>query len=251
MKNLMKFIFKPKNDNSKVDSKKGKVAKNTKIIDNLRALYHSNSEFIENILHLRLFKTGMYYEKEMKHFSILQISKELNLEFFMLRDVTSHSFENGEFKFELKMGGFLSLPVEIPFPELFNTLISECNSPENVEDMYDKMYKSKNSRLIKLAEEFKNKEIELSSELFNFIKRKECDTKFDWKLDDLLNGNWNYNLLALNENVWEKAFESEYLNQLFENEKSEFALINANKSHKIGYANHLNKMYNINNEKLK
>lgn len=251
MKNLMKFIFKTKNDKNKANNMEKEEFKNTEISDNLRSLYQSNPEFIKNILHLRLFKTGMYYEKKMKHFSRLKISKELNLEFFMLRDVTSYSIENGDFKFELKKGGFLSMPVDIPFPELFNTLISKCNSPNNVEDMYDKMYQSKNARLIKLAEEFKTKEIELSSELFDFIKRKECDTEFNWKLVDLLNGNWNYNLLALNKTVWKKAFESDYLDELFENEKSEFETINANKLHENDYENHLNKIDNLINQKFK
>ena len=142
------------------------------------------------------------------------------------------------------------MPDRIPFPLLFNELIRTCFSGNDIEDMYDRIYKSENAMLIKLAEQFKDKDITISSELFEFIKRKECNTYHNWKINELLTGNWNYTLLALNKGVWENAFDKDYLNNLFQKEKEELDKIDEGKLYGNGYPNYIIRVDSLIQEKF-
>lgn len=199
-------------------------------MDTIRSLYKTNPEFVRDILHLHFFNTWEYHSKRMNAFGKLRISSKLKIQLqVMLKHVTSYTtMDNGNYKFETKTS-FIGMPVPIPFPPLFNSLIHECYTAEDIVDMYNKMYKSKKPILVHLAEEFKNEDISLSKELFDFIKRKECDTMKSWQISEIQTGSWNYTLLSLNKNVWETAFDSQYVSQIFQHEKKELDKIDESK----------------------
>ena len=131
----------------------------------------------------------------------------------------------------------------VPFPLLFNTLIQHGFLSNDIDDLFDRFYKSEDPILIKVAEQFKTKNISLSAELFEFIKRKECNPTCIWDINEIVTGSWNYTLLALNERVWETAFNIDFMNNLFKNEKTELDKIDAgNVSSQEEYFDHLRRI---------
>jgi hypothetical protein len=226
------------------------VAKKINKMDPIKLLYHSNPEFAKDILHLHFFRTTSYYDSRMKDFLRLKISGDLKMAFFMIDYAESYSFENGKYVFKLKTR-FLGLPYPIPFPLLFNELIQNAHDAADIENMFNKFYSSEKATLIRFAEQFKSKNIVISSELFDFIKRKECDPKHNWEINEIISGEWNYTLLTLNQRVWETAFDKTYLNNIFQREKVELDKIDAGKiTSEEGYLNHLKRIDSIIHEKL-
>jgi hypothetical protein len=185
----------------------------------------------------------------MDDFPNLKISSQLKIVLFMVDYATSYTIDNGNYKFVLKTN-FLGMPDRIPFPLLFNSLINQCYSAMDVDDMYNRLYESKNPMLIKLAEQFRDKDIGLSRELFDFIKRKECSTEQSWQLSEIQTGSWNYTLLTLNETVWKTAFDFQYLSRLFQNEKKELDAIVEGRLYRDGYPKYLERVDRLIHQKL-
>ncbi len=218
----------------------------------MKSVYRSNPDFVKDILHLHFFNTALYFDNRIGGVANLGISGPLNIMLFMVDYATSYKDENGAFEFELKINSF-GVPSRIPFPLLFNTLMKECYSSRDIEDMYNRIYMSKEPILIRLAEQFRQRKIDfarLSKELFEFIKKKECNTECNWKLHELSSGNWNYKLLALNDVVWETAFDINYLSEIFKEEKKELDAIDEGGFSGDGYPNYLIRVDNLIHKKL-
>lgn len=218
----------------------------------IKSIYRSNPDFVKDTLHLHFFNTSMYFENRKFGFANLGISGPLNIMLFMVDYATAYKVENGLFEFELKFNS-LGSPSRIPFPLLFNTLIKECYSSSNIENMYSRIYASNKPILVRLAEQFKKREVDfarLSRELFEFVKKKECNTELTWKLNELSSGSWNYKILALNDNVWETAFDVNYLLEIFKDEKRELDTIDEGGLCGEGYPNYLIRVDNIIHKKL-
>jgi hypothetical protein len=218
----------------------------------LRTIYRSNPVFVRDVLHLHFFKTAMYFDNRMHGFANLKISGPLNIMLFMVDYATSYKSENDLFKFELKINS-LGRPSRIPFPILFNTLTKVCHSSSDIKNMYSRMYESQEPILVRLAEQFRQREIDfkrLSSELFEFVKRKECDKKRIWKLNELAADSWNYKLLALNNAVYETAIDIKYLLEIFKEEKKELDAIDEGGLYGDGYPNYLISVDNLIHKKL-
>jgi hypothetical protein len=142
------------------------------------------------------------------------------------------------------------MPARIPFPLLFNSLINQCYFAMDVDDMYNRLYESKNPMLVKLAEQFRDKDIGFSRELFEFIKRKECNREHSWQLSEIQTGSWNYTLLTLNETVWKTAFDFQYLSRLFQNERKELDAIDEGGLYGDGYPKYLDRVDILIHQKL-
>lgn len=218
-------------------------------MDKLTSIYSTKPEFVRNILHLNFFNTKKYYKSRMSGISNLKISKDLMFAFWAVPDVTAYSIEDGIYKFELKTN-FIGLPYPIPFPLLFCALSSVCFESKDIDDMYNRIYESKRPLLLKLAEEFRDSDIALSNELFDFVKRKECNTKKTWQINEILSGSWNYTLLALNKAVWETAFDINYLSQLFKDEKNELNAIDEGRLKEEEYHKYLRLVDELIHKKL-
>lgn len=219
----------------------------------IKSVYRSYPTFVKDALHLHFFKTDMYFDNRISGYSNLGISGPLNIMLFIVDYATEYEVNNGLFVFELKINSF-GQSSRIPFPLLFNTLIKECYSSRDIENMYNRMYKSKNPILIRLAEQFKKQKIDfarLSSELFEFIKKKECNTIRIWNLNELSSGSWNFKLLALNNVVWETAFDIKYLSDIFKEEKEELDAIDEGSLYDDGYPNYLIRVDNLIHNKFK
>ena len=215
----------------------------------MKLIFKTNPEFVKDTLHLHFFKTALYYDQRMNAFPRLQISSELKIAFFMVDYALAYSIENDVYKFKYE-STILGTAARIPFPILFNSLIRTGFTAEDIEDMYNKFYNSKDPLLIKVSEEFKNKNFEISVNLFEFLKRKECDSKKIWKLNDLLTGHWNYTLLALNQHVYKSAFDENFLSVLFQKEKAELDKIQEEEMNSNGYLEYLSKVDTLIEEKL-
>lgn len=231
----------------------------------LRTIYRSTPDFVRDVLHLHFFKTAMYFDNRMHGFANLKISGPLNIMLFMVDYATSYKAENDSFKFELKINSF-GQPSRIPFQLLFNTLTKVCHSSSDINNMYSRIYESQEPILVRLAEQFRQREIDfarLSSELFEFVKRKECDTKRIWKLNELSADSWwiwtlnglsadscNYKLLALNNAFWETAIDIKYLLEIFKEEKKELDAIDEGGLYGDGYPNYLIRVDNLIHKKL-
>lgn len=218
-------------------------------MENIRSLYINSPEFVRNILHLHFFNTTIYYESKMDP-SKLEISGQLNLHLRMMRYATSFTFENGNYNFEMKKGGMLGIPSAIRFPLLFNLIINQCSSSKDIDDMFYKLYNSENANLVQLAEQFKNKDIGQCRELYDFIKRKECNTELTWQISEIQTGTWNYTLLALNNTFWETAFDSEHLSSLFQEEKEELDSIQEGNLNEDGYNEYIDRVNKLIDQKL-
>ena len=117
--------------------------------------------------------------------------------------------------------------------------------------MYERFYTSKKPLLINLAERFKDYDISVSKELYEFIHRQECNPHLDWKITELQKGNWNYNLLALNEKVWETAFDRNYINDIFQAEKVELDKIEEGNLKGDGHNSYIGRINTLIEEKLR
>jgi hypothetical protein len=205
-------------------------------------LYRIQPDFLRDILQIHFFKTYNYYESRMNAFPKLKISNQLKFTMSFVENTTSYSKKDGKYQFELKLN-FMFLPQPVEFPVLFNTLIKSVYEPNDIEDMYNMLYSSENPILVKFAEKMKSLNIAFSAELFDFVKRRECDAQRNWKTNDFITGEWDYTLLALNNRVWETAFEKHYFNDLFINEMNELENIDAgNFSSEKGYNDHLTRI---------
>lgn len=207
----------------------------------IKSIYRSNPKFINDILHLHFFKTVIYFEERMNDFPSLKISGDLKLGLFRVEYATNYSVENGTYNFKIK-SDILGMPDAVPFPLLFNTMIKVCYSAADIEEMYNSLYDSQNPILLKLAEQFKDRDISINSELFDFVKRKECDPRDHWQLNDFLSGSWNFILLALNNSVWKSAFDKNYLSEIFQDDKRELDKIDEGDLFRDDYLDYLRRI---------
>ena len=217
---------------------------------NIEAIYQTNPQFILDTLQLHYFRTVLYYETKMEHFQKLKITGNLMLPLSVIQHAVSYKEEDGIYKFNLKTG-FLGMPSKAPFLLLFNELIKIGFYTIDINDMYEKFYASKSPLLINLAERFKDYDISVSKELYEFIHREECNPQRNWKTSELQTGNWNYNLLALNEKVYEMAFDKSHLDKIFHSEKVELDKIEEGSLKGDGYKNYLEGINTLIAEKLR
>lgn len=218
-------------------------------MENIKLMYQIKPEFIKDVLNLHYFKTVIYYDKRMNDFPKLNISSELKVAFLKVRYAKSYTIENEMYNFQFFRNN-LGIPKTIPFPILFNDLFRIGFKAIDINDMYYRFYKSENAMIIKLAEDFKKEDNTFSEELLEFIKRKECNPFKNWNIEELLEGNWNYTLLAINQRVWETAFDINYLNNIFHIEKNEIDKIDADKLYSNEFENYYKRIEAIIEEKL-
>lgn len=221
-------------------------------METIKSIYKLNPEFVKDTLHFHFFNTFNYYVHRMISFKKLGISPQLNIMLFMVDYATDYKIENGSYTFELKINSIGAIS-RIPFPLLFNTLIKVCHQSNDIYNMYERIYSSKIPILVRLAEQFRKCEIDfarLSEELYEFIKKKECDTDRTWQLKELSSGSWNYTLLALNNSVWERAFDIRYISEIFQTEKRKLDAIDESELYSDEYSNYLVGIDNLILDKL-
>lgn len=193
----------------------------------LEKIYRDNPRFIKEVLHLYYFKTADYFERKSELAHRMKISPVLKAVFHFLGYAIAYSIENGKYKFEFKKEhGFIGVQdVLIPFPILFQELCQAGHTSVSVDDMVNSFYQSKTPSLIHFATRLDIEGNQIKAEVFEFVKRKECDINRNWTLDELSTGNWNYAMLTLNPTIW-KAFDKNFLDNLFKKEKPHFDNVN-------------------------
>jgi hypothetical protein len=218
-------------------------------LETIKLMNQRNPSFINDILHLHYFKTDLYFTNRMNDFPLLKISGELKWFLHMVKHATAYTFEGGKYTFEMEKN-WLGMDSLAPFPLIFNSLISSGYGSKDIPDLINKCYESKNPISIYLAELFKEQSITLVTELFDFISRKECNFAHEWDIDELLEGEWNFTLLSLNEKVWKSAINCDPLISLFSEDKIELDEIEEGELLDDGYPDYLLKIDRLIKERL-
>ncbi|MFA6084244.1 hypothetical protein [Mucilaginibacter sp.] len=226
------------------------LKKQQKPIGNIESIYQTNPQYVIDTLQLYYFNTVLYYETKMEHFQKLKISGNLMMPLSVIQHAVSYKENNGVYEFKFK-SGFLGLASKAPFKLLFNEIIKVGFSAIDIDDMYEKFYSSKNPLLVNLSERFKDYDISVSKQLYEFIHRQECNPQKDWTFSELRTGNWNYNLLALNEKVWDTAFDKKYINEIFHEEKVDLDKIEEGNLKGDGHKRYIERIDTLIDDKLR
>jgi hypothetical protein len=175
----------------------------------LNDLFIKNPKFIFDIVHTQFLKTITFDYYEYAVMNILhemKINEDVKFKLMSHFNVLSHKFENNEYSFTFEED-WLGISKVGKFYPLWCSILKHGYGGINVKDLFSKFYLSNDSRLIKFAEDLKKWHPNHSEDLFKIVSMEECSYSKNLQLTELLDSKWDFRLLALNEKVWQSAFE--------------------------------------------